>query len=114
MSTQTTNLELFKYDPLSDGNQTFNIDTALNDNWDKVDVAVGTLNRKTNITTATLAAGSTSITIQDANITSNSILSFYTSIYGVNPNEVTPATGSVTLTFDAQDSNMVVGVRVDG
>ena len=50
----------------------------------------------------------------DKNITQNSILSFYTSIYGVSPNEVTVENGSVTLTFDSQNVNMEVGVKIDG
>lgn len=37
MSVLTKILELFKYDPNTDGAQTFNIDQALNANWDKVD-----------------------------------------------------------------------------
>lgn len=43
MSTTTPNLGLFKYDPSSDGAQTFNIQKALNENWDKVDAAVKAL-----------------------------------------------------------------------
>ena len=66
------------------------------------------------ITVGTLTAGSTAIIINDARITTNSILSFYTSIYGVNPESVTVAMGSVTLTFEAQSTDMYVGVRVDG
>lgn len=61
-----------------------------------------------------LVAGNTSITIENESITKNSILTFFTSIYGVNPSSVTASTGSVTLTFDAQDVDMEVGVRVDG
>lgn len=37
MSTTTDKLALFKYDPSTDGAQTFNIQKALNDNWDKLD-----------------------------------------------------------------------------
>ena len=37
MSSNTENLELFKYDPVADKDQTFNIELALNQNWDKVD-----------------------------------------------------------------------------
>lgn len=66
------------------------------------------------IITATLTAGSTSITISHSSIDTDSILAFYTSIYGVNPLSVSVSSGSVTLTFDAQSSNMVVGVRVEG
>ena len=40
MSTTTDKLALFKYDPSTDGAQTFNIKKALNDNWDKLDDAV--------------------------------------------------------------------------
>ena len=37
MSLKTKLLELFKYEPDKDGAQTFNIRSALNDNWDKID-----------------------------------------------------------------------------
>ena len=37
MSLKTKLLELFKYDPSTDGAQTFNIKQALNDNWDKIE-----------------------------------------------------------------------------
>lgn len=40
MSTTTEKLALFKYDPSTDGAQTFNIKQAMNDNWDKIDDAV--------------------------------------------------------------------------
>lgn len=67
-----------------------------------------------NIKKATLSAGQTNITITDNRITANSAMSFYTSIYGVNPTAVQATTGRVTLTFDAQQGDMEVGVRVDG
>ena len=37
MSIKTKLLELFKYDPDKDGAQTFNIKSALNDNWDRIE-----------------------------------------------------------------------------
>lgn len=40
MSSYTGNLNLFKVDPLADGNSTFNIETMMNDNWDKIDKAM--------------------------------------------------------------------------
>lgn len=40
MSSNTTNLNLYKADTVADGLNTFNIKTMLNDNWDKVDGAV--------------------------------------------------------------------------
>lgn len=41
MSSKTKNLGLLKKDPILDKNDTFNIQTMLNDNWDKLDGAVG-------------------------------------------------------------------------
>ncbi|MED3549950.1 tail fiber protein [Cytobacillus praedii] len=38
MASNTPNLGLHKKDPVTDGNQTFNIQTMLNDNWDKIDL----------------------------------------------------------------------------
>lgn len=43
MSSNTPNLGLLKKDPVADGNDTFNIKTMLNDNWDKIDEAVGNI-----------------------------------------------------------------------
>ena len=43
MSTTTTNLALFKYDPVADANNTYNITNALNNNWDTIDSATGKL-----------------------------------------------------------------------
>ncbi|ANF95982.1 hypothetical protein [Paenibacillus bovis] len=41
MASNTPNLNLLKKDPAVDGNDTFNIKTMLNDNWDKIDSAMG-------------------------------------------------------------------------
>lgn len=43
MASNTPNLGLLKKDPMVDGNETFNIETMLNENWDKVDEAVGNI-----------------------------------------------------------------------
>jgi len=40
MATNTPNLGLLKKDPATDGAENFNIQTMLNDNWDKIDTAV--------------------------------------------------------------------------
>lgn len=62
--------------------------------------------------TGTLIAGQTSITLSDASILTTSTLDFYTDVYGVNPTAVSVSTGSVILTFAAQQSNLGVKVRV--
>lgn len=60
----------------------------------------------------TLTSGSTSITLSDASITTDSTFDIYTSVYGVSPTNVTVAAGSITLVFVAQQSNLGVKVRV--
>jgi hypothetical protein len=62
--------------------------------------------------TGTLTAGQTSITLSDASILTTSTIDIYTDAFGVNPTGVTVAAGSVTLTFDAQATNVAVKVRV--
>lgn len=41
MASNTPNLGLLKKDPVVDGNDTFNVQTMLNDNWDRVDEFAG-------------------------------------------------------------------------
>lgn len=62
--------------------------------------------------TGTLTAGSTSITLSDAAITPSSTIEIFTEVYGVSPTAVSVSNGSVTMTFEAQASNMGVKVRV--
>lgn len=75
---------------------------------------IDAINTLLSIRTATLTAGQETITINDARINSNTIFSFYTSVYGVNPKEVTVNTGSVTLKFAMQTNDVIVGVKIDG
>ena len=61
--------------------------------------------------TGTLAAGSTSITLSDSSITTSSTIEVFDSL-DVPYNTKTLSTGSITLTFDAQQTAMDVKVRV--
>lgn len=67
-----------------------------------------------NMVTGTLTAGQTSITLNSVDITTDSVLDYYTSIYGVNPITMLAGTGEVTLTFTAQATDMTVGVKIVG
>lgn len=60
----------------------------------------------------TLIAGQTSITLSDASITTGSNFDFFTDTFGVNPSGVSVSTGSITLTFPEQASDVSVKVRV--
>lgn len=62
--------------------------------------------------TGTLTAGQTSLTLQDAAITTGSSFDFYTDTFGVNPSGVSVSTGSITMTFPEQASDVSVKVRV--
>ena len=78
------------------------------------------MKRKYFLVTATLYAGETrkEIPFGDS-LTSNSILSVYTSVYGVNPkdvyvNVINGMGSTVVLIFEAQENDIKVGVRIDG
>ena len=60
--------------------------------------------------TSTLTAGQTTLTFTNSSITSNSTVDVYTSVYGVNPEDMTVSSGSLTLTFDTQATD--IGVKV--
>lgn len=62
--------------------------------------------------TGTLLAGTTTLVLSDASITSTSTLDVFTDVYGISPTDMVATTGSVTLTFEAQESDLGVKVRV--
>ena len=62
--------------------------------------------------TGTLLSGSTTLVLSDASITSTSTLDVFTDVYGISPTDMVASTGSVTLTFEAQASDLGVKVRV--
>ena len=59
------------------------------------------------VVSGTLTAGSTSITLSDASITSTSMIDVYNSL-GVGWDTISATTGSVTITFEAQSVDMTV------
>lgn len=62
--------------------------------------------------TGTLTAGNTNLTLSDNSILTTSTIDIYTDTFGVNPTNVVVTTGSITLTFEAQQSDVSVKVRV--
>lgn len=66
MSTTTTNLGLFEYDPVADANNTYNITTALNDNWDKIDSATGKLSTLTTTEKSSLVGAINEVNSKDS------------------------------------------------
>ena len=62
--------------------------------------------------TDTLTAGNTSITISDDVIEATSTIDIYADVFGIQPTNAVVATGSITLTFLTQASDITVKVRV--
>lgn len=70
MASNTDRLDLYKVDPKSDGNQTFNIDSMLNDNWDKLEEKVAIVNENGEVVNkdGTLAGGVQSVNAKKGNV----------------------------------------------
>lgn len=63
--------------------------------------------------TTTLTAGSTSATVNfTQSIIGTTIITPVCNLYGVNPTAVTYTTNSITLTFEAQAEDAIVGARI--
>ena len=61
----------------------------------------------------TLTAGQTSVALQfSATVGATDLVDIYTDTYGVNPTAVSIVTDTITLTFEAQASNVAVAVKV--
>lgn len=67
---------------------------------------------KETVLAGTLTAGQTSITLSDASITSSSFIQVFADNGNVNYTTISATTGSVTIGFLAQASDMTVTVRV--
>ena len=62
--------------------------------------------------TDTLTAGNTTLTISDAAIETTSTIDIYCDTFGIQPTNAVVSTGTITLTFLAQASDITVKVRV--
>ena len=87
---------------------------ALNTSDDTIVGAINELEARSTYTevTGTLVTGATSITLSDASITTTSTIDIYTDVFGIQPTNAVVATGSITLTFLAQASDITVKVRI--
>ena len=65
------------------------------------------------VLTATLTAGSTTLTFSNQAITTNSTLdNIWASVWGINPTNAVFASGSLTLTFETQSNDVDIRVRI--
>lgn len=67
------------------------------------------------IVRGTLTAGQTSVALTASKaVAATALVDVFTDVYGLNPSAVSVAGAVVTLTFEAQASNVAVAVRIDG
>ena len=62
--------------------------------------------------TGTLYSGQNTFTWLDSRIESDMWVLPFTSVYGLNPKTVTCVDGSLTMTFDIQDNDITIGLRL--
>jgi hypothetical protein len=100
MASSTTNLALYKKNPTTDGTDTFNITTMLNDNWDKIDAAVAQPNKITaksaSATLTSLDQGIVEITT-GASVITITLPSAVTSGLRYTIKKIDSGTGTVTI-----------------
>lgn len=77
-----------------------------------VESAVAVVDGETQSGTLTAGATSVTLTFTDVTIGANTLVDLYTDTYGVNPTAISTTSNTVTLTFDAQASNVGVKVHV--
>lgn len=67
------------------------------------------------IVRGTLTAGQTSVALTASkSIAATALIDVFADVYGLNPSAVSVAGAVITLTFDAQASDVAVAVRIDG
>ncbi|MDL1163684.1 phage tail protein [Yersinia pestis] len=101
MSSNTPNLGLLKKDPMVDGNETFNIETMLNENWDKVDEAVGQVREE---------LGNIDVDIPEASLTEKGIVQLSSATNGTREN-VAATEKAVKEAYDEALAGKQLGVE---
>lgn len=84
--------------------------SALNTTNQTITGAITEVNTKVIPLRKTLGRNATSITFTDSRINPSSLIDVYCSIWGVVPESITVSNGSCTIRFEAQSSDMSVGL----
>ncbi|MEW4368507.1 phage tail protein [Paenibacillus kandeliae] len=108
MASNTPNLNLLKKNPATDGNDTFNIETMLNENWDKIDTAIKQVKDKVdtiNVPPAsTTQAGIVQLT-NATNSTSETLVPTAKALKTVSDAALPKTGGTVSGTLSISDPN---------
>lgn len=89
------------------GSSTTNVATELGAIEDEIDAINKPIKYE-----GTLEAGDTSISFTVTGLQSTSLVSVYTSVFGVSPTAITESGTTITLTFDEQESDLGVSLCV--
>ena len=100
------------YDNTDSGLTATNVQDAIDEVKSDVDAIVLP---DVEIVRGTLTAGQTSVALTASkNVSATALVDVFTDAYGVNPTAVAISNDVITLTFEAQASNLAVAVRIDG
>lgn len=106
--------ENVSYDNTDSGLTADDVQSAIDELKDDIDAIVVPASTF-EIVRGTLTAGATSVALQASkNVSATALIDVFAETYGVNPTAISVATDTITLTFEAQASNMAVAVRIDG
>ena len=102
------------YDNTSSGMTADDVQEAIDELKDDIDAIVVPASTF-EIVRGTLTAGQTSVSLTASkSVTATALIDVFADVYGLNPTAVTVSGAAVTLTFEAQASDVAVAVRIDG
>lgn len=110
MTTNTPNIALVKYDTVADVNATFNVDTVLNGNWDKIDTAIGANNTAISGLQSKLSSPLT----KTANYSINNLEWVLVDSTSTAVNITLPSTGKIRISWSAGTNAVTIIGNVNG
>ena len=102
------------YDNTQSGLTADDVQAAIDELKDDIDAIVVPAS-SFEIVRGTLTAGQTSVALTASkSVAATALIDVFADVYGLNPSAVSVAGAVITLTFDAQASDVAVAVRIDG
>ena len=102
------------YDNTDSGLTATDVQAAIDELKDDIDAIVVPAS-SFEIVRGTLTAGQTSVALTASKaVAATALIDVFADVYGLNPSAVSVAGAVVTLTFEAQASDVAVAVRIDG
>lgn len=106
--------DVVSYDNTSSGLTADDVQEAIDELKDDIDAIVVPAS-SFEIVRGTLTAGQTSVALTASkSVAATALIDVFADVYGLNPSAVSVAGAVVTLTFEAQASDVAVAIRIDG